>query len=84
MSIQFKSGKSLIGTLAGIATCTLVTLIFLKGLPDFPRQFIFPLTMVGGIVGGASELLPLEIDDNFSIPILSGFSLWLAFIVLGI
>jgi dolichol kinase len=42
------------------------------------------LSLVGGIAGGTAELLPLEVDDNFSIPVVSGFVLWLTFIVLGL
>jgi len=45
---------------------------------------LIALTVMGGLAGGGAELLPLEVDDNFSIPIVSGFVLWLAFILLGI
>jgi dolichol kinase len=29
-------------------------------------------------------MIPLEIDDNFSIPLVSGLALWVAFTVFGI
>jgi dolichol kinase len=84
-SIRFASGKSLIGTLAGVITCTLVTLIFINAtaLPVSDSQ-LFALTLIGGIAGGTAELLPFEVDDNFTIPVISGFVLWLGFILCGI
>jgi dolichol kinase len=82
-SIQLARGKSLVGTSAGILTCAIVTFIFLKmmGLPD---SQIAVLSAVGGFAGGLAELMPFDIDDNFTIPVISGFALWLAFIVMGI
>lgn len=82
-SYRLASGKSLVGTAAGIATCALVTFIFLKTVPVSDTS-LYVLTLVGGIAGGMAELVPLDMDDNFTIPVMSGFVLWLAFIVLGI
>lgn len=82
-SIKIANGKSLVGSTAGVVTCALVTLVFLSGL-HLPTSTLLALTAVGGLAGGAAELLPLEVDDNFSIPIVSGFALWLSFILLGI
>ncbi len=79
---RFSNGKSLIGTLAGVVTCSLVTLFVLRGLQVPYPQVLF-LSLVGGLAGGLAEHLPLEVDDNFSIPVVSGFILWLAFIVAG-
>lgn len=81
--IRMSSGKSLIGTTAGVLTCMLVTIIFLKSL-GLSNDVIWTLSLVGGLAGGTAELLPLEMDDNFTIPVVSGFALWLAFIVLGV
>jgi dolichol kinase len=77
------NGKSLIGTSAGVITCMAVTLIFLA-TQGLATGTILVLTVIGGLAGGLAELLPLEVDDNFSIPVVSGFVLWLAFILLGI
>ncbi|MGK5082431.1 diacylglycerol/polyprenol kinase family protein [Bdellovibrionota bacterium FG-1] len=82
-SIRFANGKSLIGTLAGILTCTVVTFVFLKTVPVSGASLAV-LTLTGGLAGGLAELVPLEMDDNFTIPVISGFVLWLAFILLGI
>jgi diacylglycerol kinase (CTP) len=82
-SIRLASGKSLIGTLAGVVTCMLVTVIYMKTLA-VSDSALLTLTVVGGIAGGTAELVPLDIDDNFTIPVISGFVLWLAFILLGV
>jgi len=82
-SIRFSNGKSLIGTLAGVTTCVLVTLIYLHSL-SFPSSLIFLLSLIGGIAGGLVELIPVDMDDNFTIPVISGFVMWFAFIFLGL
>lgn len=82
-SIRFPNGKSLIGTLAGIAACTVAGLVFLRSIA-IPEYAIIGLSLIGGIAGGTAELLPFETDDNFTIPIVSGFILWLAFILFGL
>lgn len=83
MSIRFKSGKSLIGSLAGTLVCGLLTLIYLKTL-SISNGAVLAISLIGGLAGGLAELLPFEVDDNFSIPIVSGFVLWLAFMVIGL
>jgi dolichol kinase len=81
--VRFANGKSMIGTLAGIAACTLVGFFFLKTL-FLPAPVYLAITLIGGVAGGTAELMPLDMDDNLSIPIVSGFVLWLAFIVFGV
>lgn len=88
-SIRFSNGKSLIGTLAGMIACGVVAYIFLHIMND--TQFmvlkfdhLLILSIIGGVAGGGAELLPMEVDDNFAIPVISGFVLWLAFIVMGV
>ncbi len=75
--------KSLIGTAAAVATCMLVTLFYM-GSFGLSFALLALISVIGGIAGGFAEVLPLEVDDNFSIPLVSGFILWLAFIILGI
>ncbi|MGZ3696787.1 MAG: diacylglycerol/polyprenol kinase family protein [Bdellovibrionota bacterium] len=82
-SIRLANGKSLVGTAAGILTCAVVTWIFLKAI-GISDSASLVLTLVGGLAGGLTELLPFEIDDNFTIPVISGFILWFTFILLGI
>lgn len=66
-SIRFKNGKSLIGTSAAVTACFLVTLVLLSGL-SLSFSSLLVISLIGGLVGGTVELLPLEVDDNFSIP----------------
>jgi diacylglycerol kinase (CTP) len=82
-SIRLASGKSLVGTLAGVVTCAVVTAVFLMSLA-LPEPMVFALTIIGGLAGGLAELVPFEMDDNFTIPVISGFALWIAFIAMGI
>lgn len=82
-SVRFSNGKSLIGTLAGSLTCALVSFVFLSASP-ISGVSLGVLTVAGGLAGGMAELVPLDMDDNFTIPVVSGFVLWLTFIVLGI
>ena len=64
-------------------TCLLVSVVFLQKL-GLSESKMLALTLIGGLAGGCAEMLPLEVDDNFSIPVVSGFVLWLSFILLGI
>jgi dolichol kinase len=82
-SIRFSNGKSLIGTLSGVVACGIVAYFLLLSLA-LPPYAIALLTVIGGLAGGTAELLPVEIDDNFTIPVVSGFVMWLAFILLGL
>jgi len=81
---RFASGKTLIGTAAGVATCALVTFIYLKSLMISSDSTILMMSLIGGLAGGTAELLPLDVDDNFTIPVISGFVVWLAFLVFGL
>lgn len=82
-SIRLASGKSLVGTAAGVITCAIVTLLVLSVL-GFTGGTLLALVAVGGLVGGTVELLPLDLDDNLTIPVVSGFVMWLAFIIAGV
>lgn len=73
-SIHLLPGKSLIGTLASFLVCFFITLFFLKNSID-PLQLLL-ISFIGGLAGSIAELLPLKIDDNFLVPIVSGFVLW--------
>jgi dolichol kinase len=79
-SIRFRNGKSLIGTLAGVVACSSITFVFLS-MSGMALSSIIPISVIGGLAGGTAEWLPFEVDDNLSIPVISGFVLWLAFIL---
>jgi len=80
---RFSNGKSLIGTAAGMGICCVITFIYLLCIhvPPFSSLLI---ALAGGLAGGGAEMIPLEIDDNFSIPLVSGLALWVAFLFLGV
>ena len=59
-------GKSIFGTLSGFLVCVFIGLTINNTLP---AQII----IIGAISGMFIELIPLKINDNFSIPIFSGF-----------
>ena len=80
---RFENGKTWIGTAAGVFVCVLVTFFYLKSL-RMAESLILPLSLMGGLAGGMTELLPLDIDDNFTIPVISGFVLWFTFMMLGL
>lgn len=80
---RLASGKTLIGTAAGVVVCALVTIIYLKTL-EIPDSTVLAMAVIGGFAGGMAELLPFEIDDNFTIPVISGFVMWFAFLLFGI
>jgi dolichol kinase len=82
---RFKNGKTLIGTGAGILVCTLISYFYLQAISiTHSNTVILMVSLLGGLAGGLAELIPFEIDDNFTIPVVSGFLLWLVFIAFGI
>jgi dolichol kinase len=70
--------KSLQGTLGGFSVCFLATLAYLFW-QGFPSEKILVISLLGGVAGSVAELLPLNIDDNFAIPVLSGALMALVF-----
>lgn len=66
--------KSLEGTLGGFGVCAVVTLVYLNFYEIAVDRLVL-LSILGGFIGCLSELLPLNIDDNFAIPIVSGLLL---------
>jgi dolichol kinase len=80
---RFSNGKSWIGTSAGVLTCLLISYVYFKA-SGLSNDHVIILSLLGGLAGGMAELLPVEVDDNFSIPVVSGFALWMGYIFLGI
>ncbi|MBT3982205.1 MAG: hypothetical protein HOE90_12675 [Bacteriovoracaceae bacterium] len=68
-------GKSIQGTLAGFITCYLTTLVY--GLFYMEASLsLLAFALIAGIIGAVSELFSVIVDDNLSIPVLSGLGLW--------
>ena len=63
--------------------CCIITFVFLLLNQVSPFNSMC-IALAGGLAGGGAEMLPLEIDDNFSIPLVSGLALWVAFLIVGI
>ena len=66
--------KSVQGSLAAFFVCTFITILFGQafGIIGF-RLIIF--SVLAGIIGALSEICSFKIDDNLTIPILSGLGL---------
>lgn len=64
-------GKSLKGTIAFIIAGFLAT-IWIPGIP-------ITIKLVGAVIASIIELAPLKIDDNLTIPIITGFIIILLF-----
>ncbi len=70
--------KSLQGTLGGFGVCAIATFLYL-GWQGLAPEIRLLLAILGGFAGSIAELLPLNIDDNFAIPVFSGALMALAF-----
>lgn len=75
--------KSLQGTLGGFLVCALVTAIYLRWIGIHDERFLL-LSLLGGFSGALAELLPVNIDDNFAIPVISGTFMLVAFWAAGL
>ena len=68
--------KSLQGAMAGFIVC--YTLTFLYGAYYFrPGIELLIFSLVAGIIGSVSELCSVIVDDNLSIPVVSGLGITL-------
>ncbi len=78
--LRILGGKTLEGTLAGAAAC------FLAGLPLLSIGGLglsLPILAVGAAAAALTELLPLPVDDNLSIPLGSGAAMLVARALVG-
>lgn len=71
------SGKSLEGSLANALSGFIVTSVFFAFYLGKPSAVVLISGVAGAYVSTSSELAPLEIDDNLSIPLLSAIQLTL-------
>lgn len=69
--------KSLQGAVAGFFTCYLITLFYAMNTATLGTHLLV-FSIVAGVIGAASELVSaFNIDDNLTIPVLSGLGLTL-------
>ncbi len=67
-----RPGKSMEGTLAFVAVALgLALLLWYKG-----AYTLFWPAAVGAVVAAVVEFLPLPVDDNISVPLVSGAAMW--------
>lgn len=69
--------KSLQGAVAGFFTCYLITLFYAINSSTLGTELLV-FSIVAGVIGAASELVSaFNIDDNLTIPVLSGLGMTL-------
>lgn len=67
--------KSLQGAVAGFFTCYLITLFYAMNSTTLGTHLLI-FSIIAGVIGAASELVSaFNIDDNLTIPVLSGLGL---------
>jgi diacylglycerol kinase (CTP) len=71
--------KTVVGTTAAFVACAVLTLGFCL-YKNMCLNHIWFVTLLGGLGGALSEALPLgKLDDNFTLPLLSSFLLFVIF-----
>lgn len=69
--------KSLQGAVAGFFTCYLITLFYCMNVSEISTHLLV-FAVLGGVIGSLSELVSaFNVDDNLTIPVLSGLGLTL-------
>ncbi len=69
--------KSLQGAVAGFFTCYLITLFYAMNTSELGTHLLI-FAIVSGVIGSASELASaFNIDDNLTIPVISGLGMTL-------
>jgi dolichol kinase len=70
-SKKIYKNKSLEGAVAGFVTCFIISFLYMIRFSDTNINLLL-FSMLSGVIGAASEVLSVKIDDNLMIPILSG------------
>ena len=75
--------KSVQGSLAAFIICTGLTAIYLYTHVLLMDRILI-VSLFAGVIGALAELIPLgKLDDNLTLPVLSGTFLWLLFTLFG-
>ncbi len=67
--IPYNKDKSIEGSISGIFAAVIGLLVF--------TSFALPVIITASFVGMVVESLPLGIDDNLTVPVFTGLSIWL-------
>lgn len=75
--------KTLQGTIAAFTVCFIISTIYFY-YQNFMTDRILIVSVIAGLIGALSELIPiLKLDDNFTYPVLSSSLLWGLFAIFG-
>lgn len=73
--VRLLPGKSLEGSFSGFCVCYCITLIFITQY-GISIEGIIIFSLIAGVIGSLSEIVSaFKIDDNLTIPVLSGLGL---------
>jgi dolichol kinase len=76
--------KSIQGFMAAYVVCAFCTFVFLYN-HNFATDRILVVSLLAGLIGALAELVPIgKIDDNFTLPVLSGVGLYILFQLFGL
>ncbi|MBS1969931.1 MAG: hypothetical protein JSU04_06465 [Bdellovibrionales bacterium] len=76
--------KSIQGFMAAFGVCALLTAIFLSYF-NIMIDRVIVVSLLAGLIGALAELIPIgKMDDNFTLPVLSGFGLYILFYLFGL
>lgn len=73
---KFLPNKSLQGSFAGFFVCAFITLIYSLIIGN-AGPYVVLFAILAGLVGAISEMMSFLIDDNLTIPVISGLGLTL-------
>ncbi len=75
--------KSLQGSMAAFFVCAFLTFGYMFYHAILIDRILI-ISLLAGLVGALAELIPLgKLDDNFTLPVVSAFALWLLFTIFG-
>ena len=75
--------KTLQGTIAAFAVCTLVSLVYYY-FNNIMTERLLIVAPLSGLIGALAELIPIgRLDDNFSFPVISAVLLTILFTIYG-
>jgi dolichol kinase len=76
--------KSVQGFMAAFVVCALATSIYLT-YHNIIFDRVIIVSLLAGLIGALAELVPIgKIDDNFTLPVLSGAGLYILFYLFGL
>ena len=74
--------KSFQGTLAGFIACSIVSATYFMFMEIMLDRWIL-VSLLSGFIGAFAEAIPIDLDDNFIIPVVNAILLWGLFSFFG-